>query len=91
MAEIAAFYPVPSIPMFGICPFVLKHWIFKKNSKLHVHVLSKNPPKQQGHLMNVMLEQTNTGYMYDLAIDFIMCNIVPDSEFVLACMVIIVM
>lgn len=38
-----------------------------------------------------MLEQTNTGYMYDLAIDFIMCNIVPDSEFVLACMVIIVM
>lgn len=29
--------------------------------------------------------------MYDLAIDFIMCNIVPDSEFVLACMVIIVM
>lgn len=51
MAEIAAFYPVPSIPMFGICPFVLKHWIFKKNSKLHVHVLSKKPPKQQGHLM----------------------------------------
>lgn len=51
MAEIAAFYPVPSIPMFGICPFVLKHWIFKKNSKLHVHVLSKKTPKQQGHLM----------------------------------------
>lgn len=51
MAEIAAFYLVPSIPMFGICPFVLKHWIFKKNSKLHVHVLSKKPPKQQGHLM----------------------------------------
>lgn len=78
MAEIAAFYLVPSIPKYGICPFVLKHWIrFKKNSRLHV--LSPPPKKKNNQFFrvtywHVILEQTNTRYMYDLAIDFIMCN-----------------
>lgn len=77
MAKIAAFYLVPSMPMYGICLFGLKHWIrFKKNSKLHVYCQKKTQKKQQGHLLTCNIGANKYWvHVWLIRIDFIMCNI----------------